>query len=171
MGQKTGIDDFDFLHHTWNVNNRRRNLWSILEEPERNDEAEWQEFPAVAGMAEKLLDGRVLVDRFEGTFPSGVHVLGTTVRAFDPETGNWSFIWLDNRQSPDFTPLVGRFENGIGRFEQKVTTSDGRPLRVRFTWDNITEFTARWTQEISLDDGASWSSNWIMEFTREPTNR
>jgi hypothetical protein len=158
--------DFDFLLATWNVVNRRRKIWSILEEPERNNEVEWEEFPAVADMGRKLLDGRVFVDQYDGIFPSGLRVLGTTIRAFDPKTRLWSVIWLDNRQSPDFTPLHGRFEHGIGRFEQDISTNDGRPLKVQFIWDDMTERTARWRQELSLDGGQNWNTNWIMEFTK-----
>lgn len=166
MTQFEDPGDFDFLLSTWNVVNRRRKLWSILEEPERNNEVEWEEFSAVAGMGQKLLDGRVFVDQYDGTLPSGFRVLGTAVRAYDSETELWSFVWLDNRQPPDFTPLLGRFEDGVGRFEQDLMTKDGRPLKVRFIWDDITDKTARWRQEISLDDGRTWDTNWIMEFTK-----
>ncbi len=155
MTQFEDPGDFDFLLETWTVLNRRRKIWSITGEPERNNEADWEEFPAVAGMGEKLLDGRIFVDRYEGEFPGGLTVLGTTIRAFDPETRLWSFVWLDNRQPPDFAPLVGRFENGIGMFEQAITTNDGRPLNVRFVWDNLTKHTANWRQELSLDGGTT----------------
>jgi hypothetical protein len=158
--------DFDFLLSTWNVVNRRRKIWSILEEPERNNEVEWEEFPAVGGMGRKLLDGRMIVDHYEGTFPGGLRVLGATIRAYDPETKLWSLVWLDNRQPPDFTPLLGRFEDGVGRFEQDLTTKEGRPLKVRFIWDDITSDAARWRQELSLDGSENWDTNWLMEFTK-----
>jgi hypothetical protein len=49
--------------------------------------------------------------------------------------------------------LIGKFENGIGVFNQVVETLDGKPLQMRFTWDEITENTARWQQAFSFDGG------------------
>jgi len=91
---------------------------------------------------------------------------GVTLRAFDEATRQWSIVWLDNRQSPDFTPLVGAFRDGVGEFYQVIATPDGQPLQVRFTWDNITADAARWQQAFSFDAGVTWDSNWVMEFTR-----
>jgi hypothetical protein len=62
--------------------------------------------------------------------------------------------------------LVGKFENGIGTFEHVISTTDGRPLRERFIWTMISEDAARWQQDFSLDDGATWDVNWIMDFSR-----
>jgi hypothetical protein len=33
-------------------------------------------------------------------------------------------------------------------------------------WSRITREAARWEQAFSLDKGASWETNWIMDFTR-----
>lgn len=37
---------------------------------------------------------------------------------------------------------------------------------MRFTYENLGPRDARWSQAFSPDDGASWETNWIMEFTR-----
>ena len=161
-----GAHDFDFELHTWDVVNKRRKKPSLYDLPETNKDAEWEEFPAVAGPAEKRLDGRVIVNPWAGTFTSGEKRVGLTIRSFDPKTGLWSFVWLDNFNPPDFTPLVGKFENGIGTFEHVISTTDGRPLRERFIWTDISEDAKRWQQEFSLDDGATWDTNWIMEYSR-----
>jgi hypothetical protein len=62
-------------------------------------------------------------------------------------------------------PVVGRFEQGVGRFYADETLR-GRPIRVRFIWSEITATTARWEQAFSPDAGASWEINWDMRFTR-----
>jgi hypothetical protein len=164
--QKPGPDNFDFWLHTWDVHNKRRKVRSLYDDPERNREAEWEEFSAVCGMGRKYCDGRVMVDHYEGTFPSGQIVKGVNVRAYNPETGEWSLVWLDNRQPPDFEPLVGKFEHGVGQFEQIIHTQDGRPVHVRFILDNFTEESLRWQQAFSLDGGQTWDINWIMTSTR-----
>jgi hypothetical protein len=37
---------------------------------------------------------------------------------------------------------------------------------VRFLWTDITPASARWQQAFSEDGGASWETNWVMEFER-----
>lgn len=158
--------DFDFFLHTWDVVNRRRTVRSLYDNPEDNQHAPWEEFSAVCGMGAKYCDGRVMVDHYEALFPSGQVVKGVNVRAYDPQTGDWSFIWLDNRLAPDFVPLVGRFEDGTGCFESSIATRDGRRVLVRFLLDQFTATSFRWQQAFSLDEGQTWDVNWIMESTR-----
>ncbi|WP_123042854.1 DUF1579 domain-containing protein [Cohnella candidum] len=155
----SGIHDFDFMLKPM-INRNRRRTNALYPEME----GVWGEFEA-SHTGEKYLDGRVIIDHFEGTYPDGEVRKGMTIRAFDEETQLWSLVWLDNRNPHDFTPLVGRFENGVGQFYQETTTPDGRPMHVRFTWDEITENTARWQQAFSFDGGIHWDTNWIMEFT------
>jgi hypothetical protein len=42
-----------------------------------------------------------------------------------------------------------------------------RPIRVRYTWSNITSSSARWQQAFSEDGGASWEVNWVMDLERQ----
>ena len=86
-------------------------------------------------------------------------------RRFDRETGLWSIWWHDARSSLLDPPVKGRFEDGVGRFFAEDTL-DGRPIRVRFVWSDITSDSARWEQAFSPDGGASWEVNWIMTFER-----
>ena len=41
-----------------------------------------------------------------------------------------------------------------------------RAIRVRFVWSRIERDQARWEQAFSRDEGNSWETNWIMDFTR-----
>lgn len=162
MDHPSGGADFDFLIGSWTILNRRRSAASLLSD----SGGAWEEFPATQTGA-KHLDGSLIIEHYEGTFPSGQLVKGVTLRAFDEATRRWSIVWLDNRQSPDFTPLVGAFRDGVGEFYQVIATPDGQPLHVRFTWDNITDDAARWQQAFSFDAGVTWDTNWVMEFTRQ----
>ncbi len=157
----SGTNDFDFLLGSWNFRNRRRtNPYSL------SQDGEWEEFVASLTGA-KYLDGKVIIEQYEGTFPSGEKWLGLAIRTFDQQKQQWSIRWLDNRNPPDFRPLVGTFEDGVGLFSQVIETPDGQPLHVRLTWDEMTANTVRWQQTFSFDGGKHWETNWVMEFTRK----
>lgn len=155
-----GWHDFDFLQGTWTNHNRRRTNALY---PDR--EGVWQEFTA-SHVGLKYLDGKLIIEQFEGTLPDGEVRKALTLRTFDEQTQQWEIRWLDNYNPHDFRPLRGKFENGVGLFYQVIEAPDGQPLHIRFIWDTITEHTARWQQAFSFDEGQHWDTNWVMEFTR-----
>jgi hypothetical protein len=61
--------------------------------------------------------------------------------------------------------VVGRFENGVGTFYGN-DLHEGRPVRTRFIWSEITATSALWQQALSVDDGKTWETNWYMRMTR-----
>jgi hypothetical protein len=63
-------------------------------------------------------------------------------------------------------PVVGKFSDGVGIFEGDDEL-DGKAIRVRFTWSDISATSARWEQAMSADGGQTWESNWVMLHTRE----
>lgn len=161
MDQHNGLQDFDFFHGSWITKNRRRTNALY-----RDQEGIWQEFTSTLTCT-PYLDGRANIDDFEGTLPDGEHRKGLGLRSFDEATGLWSIMWLDNRNPPDLSAVVGKFTDGIGLFYQEMESLDGFPMRVRFLWDNITANTARWQQAFSFDGGETWDTNWIAEHTRK----
>ena len=62
------------------------------------------------------------------------------------------------------TPVFGGFSGDTGVFEGEDVHA-GRPVRVRFVWSRVTTPEPRWEQSFSPDGGATWETNWIMEFT------
>ena len=156
----SGASDFDFLLGTWTIHNRRRT--NPFEK-----EGVWEEFLATQ-TGGKYLDGRVQIEFFEGEMlPSGEVTKGLTIRTFDEQSQQWSIRWLDNRDPHDFTPLVGAFQDGIGLFYQEITSPiTGQLVRLRFTWDHVSEGTPRGQQAFSYDQGETWDTIWIAELTR-----
>jgi hypothetical protein len=141
----------------WNV--RHRYLLKRLV-----DCHDWIEFDGCCA-ARKILDGCGNVDESRIDLP-GDPYRGMTLRTWDPDTAEWSIYWLDSRRPGRLTPPVkGRFAKGIGIFHGD-DVFDRRPIRVRFVWSRIERDQARWEQAFSRDDGNSWETNWIMDFTR-----
>ncbi len=157
---------FDALVGSWKVLNRRKKGDYSSPLVASDATVEWEEFSG-HDRFELQLEGRALVEYWEAIIPSGVRALGYSVKAYEPATNQWSIIWIDNRNPLDLRPLWGTFQDGVGSFFQMIETADGQPLHVRYIWDEMTATTARWRQAFSFDEGATWDTNWIMEFTRE----
>jgi hypothetical protein len=62
-------------------------------------------------------------------------------------------------------PVIGSFSGDVGVFECD-DTFEGRPIRVRYTWSDVTTPTPHWEQAFSDDGGETWETNWVAEFTR-----
>jgi hypothetical protein len=147
--------DFDFLMGSWKVHNRmlRKRLAGC---------GEWDEFEATS-VARTMLDGLANEDEFRTDFCGGF--IGMSFRFYDPKTDLWSIYWADSRRSGALDPPVyGSFAGDRGVFLGE-DTFEGRPILVRFIWSEINSGTPRWEQAFSEDDGDTWETNWVMEFT------
>jgi hypothetical protein len=152
-GNLTGLHDFDFLIGAWRVHHR------VLKS------GKWLEFEGTS-TNRKVMDGWGNVEDNVLDSPNGAY-RAVGLRSYDAKTGQWAIWWLDSRfpQGPLDPPVKGRFENGVGDFYSDDTL-DGKPIRVRYRWSNITASSARWEQAYSPDAGKTWANNWIMEFRR-----
>jgi hypothetical protein len=151
-----GQRDFDFLMGSWKVRNRR--LKRILQGSD-----EWYEFEAT-NVAQPIWGGLANVDEFDGQMPSG-RMQGMTVRLYDPKTHQWRLYWANAARGVLDEPVIGRFENGRGEFFNDEIF-EGKNIRVRYIWSKITPTSCQWEQAFSPDEGKTWETNWVMEFTR-----
>jgi len=150
------LKDFSFEDGHWTV--RHRTLRKRLA---GNDE--WHEFNGTTE-AGPLMGGLGCYEDNILDAPTGRY-RAAALRRFDPETRLWSIWWWDERSSAIDPPVIGKFENGIGTFFGD-STWDGKPIKVRFIWDMPVPGVPHWRQAFSLDGGASWETNWYMEFRR-----
>ncbi|MBC3883874.1 hypothetical protein [Undibacterium griseum] len=153
---------FDFFIGHWHIENQRltRRLQSATE---------WEHFSATQTVCQ-LPGGIGNYDDFSAPdWRPGF--VGMSLRIFNPVTACWSIYWLDNQSggldgagilTP---PVVGRFHQGTGIFEGDDML-DGKPVRVRYTWSDITADSAKWEQAMSDDGGANWETNWRMQMRR-----
>jgi hypothetical protein len=154
-----GRRDFDFLLASWRVHNRR------LRRPLAGS-TEWEEFEASLS-ARPILGGLGHLDEFwVPALPDGGSLHGCALRLFDPQTRSWSDWWTSTSRSGHLdSPAVGGFDGGHGTFLGDMVL-DGRPLRVRYRWSEVSPTSARWEQAFSPDDGGSWETNWVMTMSR-----
>ncbi len=148
--------DFDFWFGRWHSENQR--LTKRLQGC-----TQWETFSAQCH-AYPILGGLGNVDDFViDTWRPGF--IGMSLRLFNPQTGEWSIYWTSNQSPILEPPVVGGFEDGVGVFECD-DLFEGRTIRVRFTWSEITPDSARWHQDFSEDGGQTWETNWITRHTR-----
>jgi len=159
----THSSDWDWLVGNWDVWHRR------LKERLVGD-TRWEEFRGKSALWHAM-GGRGTIDDNVIELPEGTY-RGVTLRAFDPGTGKWSIWWLDGRDPTHIDPsVVGGFDGDIGTFMGRDTFK-GRPILVRFRWQDIHGSRPWWEQAFSADEGANWEVNWRNYFTRtaaEPT--
>jgi hypothetical protein len=147
------ITDFDFLLGSWNILNRRLvNRWV--------GSSEWEEFPATF-RCERYLHGVANAD--EMIVPSK-GFSGMTVRAFNITERRWAIYWINSNSGTLCPPVHGGFSGERGDFYGE-DSDDGKVVRVHFIWMRLNGNHARWQQSFS-QDGSTWETNWIMEFTR-----
>jgi hypothetical protein len=164
MGPMSSLDhdggrDFDFLFGDWRVHNRR--LLRRLEGC-----TDWEEFETTL-QTRPVLGGLGNIDSFSRAAGSGETAWeGLTLRLFAPDTGSWSIWWAATSEPGHLLPpVVGRFVDGRGSFFGD-DLHEGRPVRVRYEWNEITPTSARWQQAFSTDDGETWETNWVMTLSR-----
>lgn len=153
------VHAFDFLSGTWRVRNRR------LRHPLSDRPAEWYEFDARVTET-PVWGGRANLEEYDATLPDGTRLQGLALRLWEPDTGRWTINWSSASTGRLDPPMVGGFDAaGVGEFYGD-DTCDGRPIRLRFRWTSEGPDAARWEQAFSADGGATWETNWIMEFAR-----
>jgi len=153
---RDGTHDFDFLAGKWRVHHRR------LRRP-LSGANDWYEFEGSA-VERTLWEGRANLEEIEAEMPGG-RLRALALRLYDPGSRQWSIHWSNSATGTLDRPMIGEFRDGRGLFVcQEVF--DGRAVLQRFIWTSSGPDACRWEQAYSADCGASWETNWIMEFTR-----
>jgi len=116
--------------------------------------------------SQPLMGGYANVDDDVSEVPGGTY-RGVAPRSFDAKLGQWSIWWMDSRmpRAPMDPPVRGSFQNGVGTFYAD-DTENGKPIRIRFIWSQITPTSCHWEQAYSPDGGKTWETNWIQDLKR-----
>lgn len=149
--------EFNFLAGEWKIKHRR------LKTPgPAATTKEWDEFEGEATCF-TILAGVGSVEELR--IPSRGFA-GMGLRLLDVENKVWNDFWVNAKSGVLTTPgQTGGFDNGVGTFGAD-DSDDGKPIKVKGVWDQITPNSCRWWQAVSWDDGKTWEQNWVMEWTR-----
>lgn len=152
------MHDFDFLQGRWRIRNRR------LRHP-LSASNDWYEFDGQA-VEHPFWDGQGNLEQYDADLPTG-RLRGIALRLYNPHARQWSIYWSNSATGTLDEPMVGEFRDGRGEFYGRAI-HEGRAILVRFIWACLGPAEARWEQAFSTDGGATWETNWTMDFTRQP---
>lgn len=148
------LHDFDFIHGRWTVEHRRLKTRGAGAD-------DWDRF-ASTSCCEPRLGGLANIEELDCPARGWT---GMAVRVFDVAAREWTIYWVSSANGILQPPVRGRF-HADGCVLEGSDTDGGRPIIARYIWSDITPDRARWTQAFSYDDGATWETNWVMDFTR-----
>jgi hypothetical protein len=150
--------DFDFEFGSWKAHLRR--LLHPL-----SGSNEWVDYDGTS-VVRKVWNGAANLGEFNVAGKSG-HVEGMSLRLYNPESQKWSIYWANRKDgSLGVPPMVGDFHDGRGEFQDEETFN-GRSVRVRFIFSDITPTSFRLEQAFSPDAGKTWEANWKVTFTKD----
>ena len=122
----------------------------------------WGESGRGTNTIDRAVGGRVIRETFEGHGPRGVlHGFSVSIRTGD--AGPWRQTWVDS--TGGYIDLLGVEVDGRISF-QHLTEEDGRPVTQRMVWLDVTPDAFRWEWQRSVDDGATWSVEWAVDYQR-----
>ena len=110
----------------------------------------------------RILAGRAIEESFEGADPDGA-LQGRSLSIRDSRDDRWRQTWVDSNGT--YLDLVGVEVDGRISFE-RTTSVDGRPVRQRMVWLDVTRDAFRWQWQKSIDEGASWDVAWEIAYRR-----
>jgi hypothetical protein len=121
----------------------------------------WTDFPSTCS-SRVIVDGGISIDEFD--YPTFGYS-ACAFRALDRATRLWSIYWITSLTGTLGPPVEGGFHEGRGVFYGKDIEA-GCEVSVRFLWTRASADDLQWEQAFSVDEGATWETNWIMQFTR-----
>lgn len=149
--------DFDFEFGRWHAVLKR------LVHP-LSGSHQWTTYSGTSSIR-GLWGGRGNVGEFDVSGKAG-HIVGSSIRIYNPQTHLWSIYWANADGAPITTPMIGNFHDGRGEFYDHETFAN-KQIRARFIFSNLTKDSFRLEQSFSADDGKTWEANWITDFTRD----
>jgi hypothetical protein len=140
--------------------------WDVLNRNQPADDPGWYETGTATSLVYPVVAGCGIVEHWRGhTF--GDFLVGFTLRAFNPQIGQWEMVLLwPNTGEPRFGKMTGGFRHNRGEFYSRSLSPEGDTILTQLTFSDITSESLRWQEARSPDNGRTWSSSWIMEYTR-----
>ena len=109
----------------------------------------------------KVLDGCAIFEEFSGA--PGMGLDGRSYSAYDRASNQWKQTWVDNSGADlDF---VGSEVDGNRVFAREFQRQ-GRTIKQRMVFRDVTRDAFKWLWQRSDDNGATWTTTWEIDYRR-----
>lgn len=89
---------------------------------------------------------------------------GRSLSVYSPVKKYWQQTWVDN--SGAYMDFTGGKDDKDMYMQRKILNKQGKEIIQKMTFTDITDNSFRWLWESSADNGATWSLNWEIRYTR-----
>jgi hypothetical protein len=121
----------------------------------------WGEGEIGSNLVQRVLDGRVIQEDFDGT--PAISFQGHSVSVYSPQHRQWQQTWVDT--DGNYWHFLGGWEGD--RFV--LMTDDivqNRPVKYRMVFYDIARDGLEWVWERSDDGGKTWVVKWQIHYQR-----
>jgi hypothetical protein len=122
----------------------------------------WDEGGRGSNRVERILDGKVILENFDGG-PS-LPFRGMSVSVYNTRLEEWQQTWVDSEGN--YWHFKGGFRDG----QMVLATEDvidGRPVSLRMVFSDIRSDELEWSWERSSDGGITWEVRWHLRYRRK----
>lgn len=156
---RSSANAFDFYEGNWTIRMRQRKVDANLRAA-----SNWIPFDATVSVR-RVFEGAGFVEEYRMNKPDGVkYAIGT--RLYNPKSNRWNIYWANKNDGQWQDPASGGVVTETGITIIYDDTWGDRPILTRYMWTTTDRNHPTWEQSFSGDCGATWISNWVMEFSR-----
>lgn len=120
--------------------------------------------------AQHLHEKRIVFDDYIAYGPDGTAIGSfATLRTYCEETAQWEMTFLVALQRILLTSFVGRRIGNEMHLRASGKDLEEKPVEARVRFFNITNDHFDWEQELSVDGGATWARDVLIQATRRKT--
>jgi hypothetical protein len=115
-----------------------------------------------------ILDSCVILEEWTSAGKQGgITYTGKSFNTFNVATGQWQQTWADNAGGTN-EYLLGKFENNTITYSSKPFPFNKDTMAIRkITFYNLSADKVRQLGEISKTDGATWTTEYDLEYRRK----
>jgi len=112
----------------------------------------------------KILDGRVIEERFEEDASAAAPLRGHSVSVLQQASGLWKQSWVDNQGG--YFSFTGAVDGDKRIFATDLVERDGKTVGQRMVFHSLRRDGFTWDWEATADGGKSWQRRWRIEYER-----
>lgn len=90
--------------------------------------------------------------------------IGNSVSVYNPRLGKWQQTWVDNNGS--YLDFLGEWSDGKMTLSRETVNKEGKLIRQRMVFHDITKKSLIWDWESSEDSGHTWKTLWTIKYKR-----